>query len=89
MFAASVAVPWQSWHWTWMAAWYSAYRCVSPCTSCAKWQSTQCMPRSAWMSLRWTGLPGGGVKHLRARMSCAVGVEPSFGTTPSNFFGSS
>ena len=31
---------------------------TSPCMSCSKWQSTQCIPRSAWMSIMWTVLPG-------------------------------
>ena len=35
----------------------SPYSLPLPWTSCSKWQSTQCIPFSRWMSLRWTALP--------------------------------
>ena len=51
------AVPWQSTHWISVAARTSMCSRLLPCMSCTKWQSTQCMPFSMWMSMRWTGVP--------------------------------
>ena len=39
-------------HWISTAARTSLCSCVLPCMSCTKWQSTQCMPFSRWMSMQ-------------------------------------
>ncbi len=52
--ATASRVPWQSMQSISIAARGSAYSLPSPWLSCSKWQSTQCMPFSRWMSLRCT-----------------------------------
>ena len=55
--ACLVIVPWQSVHAISVAARTSMWSRLLPCMSCEKWQSTQCIPFSMWMSIRWTGRP--------------------------------
>ena len=52
--ALSLAVPWQSMQSISRAGLGSLYSLPLPWLSCWKWQSTQCIPFSRWMSFRWT-----------------------------------
>src|SRR5262245_12099188 len=52
--ARASMVPWQSRQSISTALRVSPYSLPLPWLSCEKWQSTQCMPFSRWMSLRWS-----------------------------------
>ena len=86
---AASAVPWQSMHWISIAARTSCWSRVLPCTSCEKWQSTQCIPFSRWMSIRWTGTPdlplelllgGDGRLHLVGCVLAYASFSPGSGS---------
>ena len=53
-----------------MAGPHLAVSLVLPCTSCTKWQSTQCMPFSRWMSMQCTGTPFVCVERTLRRDRC-------------------